>query len=62
MPSFRGRPPTRITQSAPAKASSALSLAVTSARSGKAESPSSIIVPFKAGNAGVIDSNWSDTG
>src|SRR5271166_7206362 len=36
MPSFRGKPPTRITQSALANASAALSVAFISARSGKA--------------------------
>jgi hypothetical protein len=62
MPSFRGKPPTRITQSAPANASAALSVAFISARSGKAQSSSSIKVPFNAGRAGVISSNCRATG
>ena len=49
MPSLRGRPPTRITQSAPSNASSALSVALTSARSGNAQSSSSISVPLRRG-------------
>ena len=62
LPSLRGRPPTRITQSAPSNASSALSVAFTSVSSGKAQSSSSIIVPFSAGSAGVISSSCSATG
>ena len=57
IPSLRGSPPTRITQSAPSNASSALSDALTSASSGNAQSSSSIMVPFKDGSAGVISSN-----
>ena len=54
IPSLRGRPPTRITQSASPNATSALSDALTSVRSGKAQSCSSIIVPPSEGKAGVI--------
>ena len=57
IPSLRGSPPTKITQSAPSKASSALSDAFTSASSGNAQSSSSIRVPLSAGSAGVISSN-----
>ena len=45
IPSLRGIPPTKMTQSAPSNASVALSVALTSARSGKAQSSSSMIVP-----------------
>ena len=48
-PSFRGSPPTRMTQSAPSNASSALSVALTSARSGKAQSSSSIMRAVQRG-------------
>ena len=49
IPSLRGIPPTKITQSAPSKASVALSDALTSARSGNAQSSSSMMVPLERG-------------
>ena len=62
MPSLRGIPPMKMTQSAPSNATRASSDALTSARVGNAQSSSSMMVPVRAGRAGVISRRLSATG
>jgi hypothetical protein len=62
MPLVRGRDPTRKAMLASPKATSASSVVVTSASSGKAQSSSSITTPLRAPRAGVISSSWRITG